>query len=1001
MVSMMDLFDNAPKIKKKPWMDTKKFVLGSVDNLSSIIDQCIESGRYACDLETSGLDNRVFTDSNGVKNTIDKIAGVGLSPDGVTGYYIPLRHASVSKIDGSRTLYECNVPIGLFAQEFKRLTNATESGKTVAVFHNGKFDQEFLQFNGTHEHWGEWDKPSTWDDTLILCYMRNSRARNKRLKDLSAQPADMPKEAWANSQCGGPGLGMDMIELYELFGHDKYRDGFRYDFSLLDPSSQETLWYAASDVICTWLLYPLLIGPTANTDTDGATQKAIYTVEKSVIAAERWMERCMIHVDMDRVKELITIGHKEWYDAIMDVYTHATEILGRDVMPGLYKVLQSNIILDDPTNLIPGQLETAKRMAKPIYGEKPGTMVGREGRKFQITYDVLSPPQLGAMFDEMDVPGLKHTEKSGQIATNREELDRVIEEASAQFPFMSKISRFREVNRALSGYLYPVIRDVEITGGIDDHGGLMRISFNGRKVDTGRYATSGAKENGERMVGFPKINFQSIPTTAFDPNHPRPECMRRLREMVTARPKAPGQPKSYIVAADYSGEELRLVTNLSGEPKWVTEFFRCSSCSRTFSREPRSATVSTPLAPPPRCPNCGSDKIGDLHTLTGIEIYGQDAPTRPEWKVLRGNSKGVNFGLCYGGGGRAVMHATGCDKTEGWRVKRKFDQGYSGLRNWWGTMHQFARKHSFVRTAFGRKYPLPDINHPDGFFKSKAERNAVNGPIQAVAADIIKISMSLVYKEMKRRGWLEKVMMVATMHDELVFEIDADVIEEALPLIVSIMTENNIVMGRNWIIPLTCDVEIGDDWTVPWDINSMVHKEVKFVGNKKLKDKKKCPEGVDYESLPSWPNELMPWFKLARGENGEVVTSGGVFATYGDVAQQPVEAAVQHQEPIVKDQPMTPAMAVANHAYLGIPEPLDTTPWEFVLDAPLTPDTVVKLANLIVKNRGRGTTRLKVRTRDGATINLDDELAQIGVKVPILVLKSEFESMARYLGLLS
>lgn len=1002
-----DLFDSGKKIKKKDWMDRKTFILGTVVNLSSIIDQCIQSGRYACDLETSGVDNRVFVNGDGIGCTVDTIAGVGLCPDGETGYYIPLRHAKVSSVDGSREFYECNIPLDLFAYEIKRLTDATEAGRTVAVFHNAKFDQEFMQFNGTGIPWGEWDKPSCWDDTMILCYLRNARARAKGLKVLSSQPPDMPKESWATSQCGGPGLGMEMIELYELFGHEKEKHGFDYDFTTLDPTSQEVLWYAASDVICTYLLYPLLAPTVLIEDTDGNTQKSIYTIEKSAVTAERWMERCGIHVDLTRVSELILLGHKEWWDAIQDVYKHATEILGRDVMPGLYIVLRDIIVLDDPHMLLPDQIDVAERQAKPMYGDKPSLIVGKDNRKFPSTYDVASPQQLGLMFEEMDVPGLKHTEKSGQVATGKDELERVITEAGAQFPFMGKIKRFREVNKALSTYLYPMIRDIEPTGGIDPAGGLMRISFNGRKVDTGRYATP-AKENGPRMVGWPKLNLQSVPSTAYDPKNPRPECMRRIRETVTARPTGPGKPKKYIAAVDFSGEELRLVTNLSGEPKWTTEFFHCSSCDRTFSRDPRSETCKTPLPPPPRCPNCGSDKIGDLHTLTAISIYGQDAPSRPEWKVLRGHAKGVNFGLCYGGGGQAVVAATHCDKNEGWRIKNAFDKTYTGLRAWWDMTHKFARKHGFVRTAFGRKYPLPDINSPDGFFKSKAERNAVNGPIQGSGADIIKIAMSLVYRECKKRGWLEKCMMVASMHDELVFEIDADILEEALPVIVNTMASNNIILGRNWIIPLTCDVEIGDDWTVPWDINGMTYKEVRFLGNTKLKDKKKCPEGVDFDSLPTWPDELKPWFRSARGENTDTPLN-----TYvpGPISDAPVTATVVAPTVTMDDvstqslvsssePPVSSSMVVANIAHLGMPKPIDNSSWEFKLDALLTPDTVAKLARVIVKNRGRGMTPLKIRLVDGSYLDLDHYLSQSGVKTPILVNPLTFDASALDHGLI-
>ena len=181
-----------PSAEKRPWMDEKQFILVTPTNLDECIDVCIESGRYALDLETTGLDNRV---ANG--RTVDTIAGACLSPDGVRGYYIPIAHVIVDR-GGNRTPRPCNIPRSMLDKAFRRLIDATEAGKTVAVFHNGKFDQEFLQFHGGVP-WGEWDRPSVWDDTMILAYLGNSRKRDKRLKSLS-------KEL----------LGIEQVELKEL-----------------------------------------------------------------------------------------------------------------------------------------------------------------------------------------------------------------------------------------------------------------------------------------------------------------------------------------------------------------------------------------------------------------------------------------------------------------------------------------------------------------------------------------------------------------------------------------------------------------------------------------------------------------------------------------------------------------------------------------------------------------------------------------------------------------
>lgn len=918
-----DLFDfldeaQSPTVRKREWMNDKEFILVTPENIAECIDACISSGLYALDLETTGLDNRL--EPNG--HTRDKIAGVCISPDGVRGYYIPLHHVEV-RADESRVPRECNVPWTVFEREFRKLMEATDKGETKAIFHHGKFDQEFLQFPGG-EPFLEWDKASCWEDTMLLAYLADSRRRNKQLKYLT------DKE-----------LGFDQVELKELFPDD-YKG--RFDFSVLDPTDQAVLWYGGGDGIFTFLLYHHFIGSVMDAASDGRTQKAIYVIEKSAVAAIRWMERCRLHVDMDKVRELVRLGQDEWFESIMEVYQEASKILGRDIMPGLYKVLKESFVGDNFDYLLPQQLDDAKAKAKSTHPD-PLSQVETDGKKWPAIYDVNSPQQLGKMFDEMGVPGLKRTEKSGQVQTSKAELDRIVDVAGQKFPFMSKIKRFREVNKALSSYLFPMLLDVDPS---DD---TMRINFRQDGTDTGRFSTPAKDAARGKLIGFPQVNLQSIPST-YNPK--RPACMNRLRECITPR-----SPDAYIVAIDFAGEELRLITNLSREPKWMAEFFHCAGCNRTFENERREG-----IAPPPRCPNCGSDKIGDLHTLTGIELYGENAPEKPEWKALRGNAKGTNFALSYGGGGSAVSRSTGVDKQEGWRIKRQFDRTYGGLRLWWGHQHDFGRTHGFVRTAFGRKYPVPDITSADGGFRSKAERNAVNGPIQGTGADMMKIAMVFVYKEMKERGWLDKCKLIATMHDELVFEIDGDILAEAIEVIVPIMTSNKFITNMNWPIPFTCDVEMGHDWTVAWDLNAMRFKEVRFVENKKFYKAEDLPEGHDWDSLPSWPADLMPLFPEARG-----VVSGQGSPPSGSTPAPPSSTPESQSD----EPPPTPGAVGAQAA----PEVEVGGDFTYQLSAPLTTDTMFKMAEVLHKCRNGGTRKLHLKSRDGAS--LDGWMQEFGV----------------------
>ena len=795
----MDFFDSLeaaarPHVERKPWMKNCTMTLVSEATITAVIDECIAAGEYGLDLETTGLDNRVF---NG--RTVDRIVGVCLSPNGVKGYYIPILHINHPDKCVSTTVAH---------RELRRLT----SSNARALFHNAKFDQEFLQFNGWGEPLGEWDKPTSWDCTLILSYLRNTRERNKGLKHLSKVE-----------------LNMEMIELDELFTADELKKHGK-NFSVLDPEWGPTLWYACSDAICTYRLKQKL-HPEAIDPRDGLpSQMPLYRIEKLCVAATRWMERLRVPIDRDKVAELIRLGQREWFPALGDVYSEASKALGRDITPGYFRILETDPKLRFDTDIVvPGIMDRVdvartaadQRKIDPVEFDGKGGVRVKSIRKrvpgiidkkvaqdveFPLVYDVLKPEELGLLLRELGVSGLKATEKSGQIQTSADELDRVVEEAGEDFPFIAKVKRFREVAKAISTNLMPLYEYTDLSRSPDSR---VKVNFEAFKVDTGRFSTPG-REGKAGFTGTIPWNLQSVPA-GYDPR--RPECSTRLRECIRV------QKGRILFAIDYSGEELRVVTNLSGEPLWVTEFFRCSGCDHQFDR---GATIPPPPDPPPPfCPKCGSDKIGDLHTLTALAVYGEGIKADKEmFKQRRKEAKAVNFGLCYGGGGSAVQRATGCAKEEGWRIKRQFDKTYNTLFAWWKTQHEYARKTKHVLTAFNRRYPLPDIDSADDGFRAKAERNAVNGPVQGTGADIMKFAMGLIYLECKRRGWLNRVRMIITIHDELVFEIDEDLVAEALPVIKYLMLRK-VIEKMPWRVPLTCDIEAGYDWTVPWNITEM------------------------------------------------------------------------------------------------------------------------------------------------------------------------------------
>jgi len=937
-IADMIIDNQQPQITERPWMKECEFILVTADNIDAMVDECIASGRFSYDLECTGLDNRVFLNERGFGETRDKLVGACLSPDGIKGYYAPVGHTSV-ELDGTRTPRKSNIPWPIFAGALRRLGDAVAAGKTVAIFHNGKFDQEYLEYPG-EEPFGDWSNPKHWDDTMLMAYLADARAKRRGLKMLSKTKLDM-----------------EMIELKELYPSE-HKGGM--DFSLLDPSRKDTLWYGGGDGICTYRLYEYLAPAIYEPDTDGRDLKNIYLIEKGASTATRWMERCRIHLDLDKVMELITLGQQEWYDSVNDVYDEAAKILGRDAMPGFFRVIRDNFSPADSENLLPQQLRHAKTLAKQQHPDPQSPIIKGKGPKkkeYPPVYDISSAQQLGKMFEEMGVPGLTYTEKSKQVKTDKATLNKIFEVAEDDFPFLMRIKRFRETAKALTNYLFPMLLSCEP----DDH--TIRIGFKQDGTDTGRYATPKGKII---IPGHPQMNLHSIPST-YDPS--RPECMSRLRECISGRKGKNGKQR-VIVAIDYSGEELRLITNLSGEPKWRNEFFHCANCDRNFDKGDGS---KTPEAPPCRCPNCGSDKIGDLHTLTGISLFGSDAPNRKDWKKVRGQAKATNFALSYGGGGNAVCNSTGVDKNEGWRIKHQFDNTYPTLRAFWKKQHGFAEQHGFVRTAFFRKYPVPDIWESDRGFKSKAQRNSVNGPVQGAGADMIKIAKWFVHREIKARGWEEDVLLIATMHDELVFEMDRTVVAEAIEVIVPIMCSNIFILRQCWPVPFTSDVELGFHWMVPWDLNTMRAKrkydEVRFIGDTKYYKAKDLPKGYDWNDLPTWPESLIPYFPEASGQPPTTPSETPPSGTAPKESQPPTPPPTG-EEGSASTSPQEEDTASPEEAKEPAPARSKAdTPHVHRLRGPLTVDLAFRLAYVIHHCKGSGSKPLVIKAPDGSVLD--------------------------------
>lgn len=224
-----------------------------------------------------------------------------------------------------------------------------------------------------------------------------------------------------------------------------------------------------------------------------------------------------------------------------------------------------------------------------------------------------------------------------------------------------------------------------------------------------------------------------------------------------------------ILSADYSQIELRLLADLSDDPE-LTEAF-----------------------------NSGLD----IHRATASKIY--HVPYDEVSDNQRRKAKTANFGTVYGISAFGLSERLNIPRAEAKELIDGYFSTYPHIRQFIDESTERARKEGFVSTIMGRKRYLPDINSRNATVRSYAERNAVNAPIQGSAADIIKIAMIRVHKEISRLGL--KSRMILQVHDELVFNVCPD----ELPILQEMVTRE-MSGAYSGAVPLEVSAGTGTNW---------------------------------------------------------------------------------------------------------------------------------------------------------------------------------------------
>lgn len=347
-------------------------------------------------------------------------------------------------------------------------------------------------------------------------------------------------------------------------------------------------------------------------------------------------------------------------------------------------------------------------------------------------FNINSPKQLSAvLFDKLKLPVVRRT-KTG-ISTDEEVLTKLAQE----HPLPEKLLEFREFSKLKSTYVD------SLPSLINPSTGKVHTSFNQTVTATGRLSSSGP-------------NLQNIPI--------KTEEGRKIRKAFI-----PSDKNNFLLSADYSQIELRILAHLSGDANLIKAF-----------------------------------KEGlDIHAYTASLVF--NVKENEVTSEMRGIAKTVNFGILYGMSPYGLSQSLRIEVDKAKEFIDAYFDRYPEVRSYIENVLEDAREKTFVTTLFGRRRYMPEINSQDMRMRQFAERTAINTPIQGTAADIIKIAMINIHKRLVRDELSSK--MILQVHDELVFDVEKDEIGDVYDIVKDGM--ENVIRLK---VPVEAHIEIGKNW---------------------------------------------------------------------------------------------------------------------------------------------------------------------------------------------
>ena len=351
-----------------------------------------------------------------------------------------------------------------------------------------------------------------------------------------------------------------------------------------------------------------------------------------------------------------------------------------------------------------------------------------------VEFNISSPKQLGeVLFDKLKISSKPKKTKTGQYSTSEDILAELIDENI----IIKLILEYRSISKLLNTYINSLPKQVS------SKSARIHTQYVQTVASTGRLSSINP-------------NLQNIPI--------RSERGREIRKAFIAKNK-----DYFILAADYSQIELRIIASISKEENMINAF--------------------------------KNDE--DIHAATASSVF--NVPISNVSREQRSNAKIVNFGIIYGVSAFGLSNQTNLNRNESKLLIDTYYKKYPRLKEYISNQISFARNNGYVQTLLGRRRYLKDINSRNAVVRGAAERNAINAPIQGSAADIIKIAMINIQNKLESEDYQSKMLL--QVHDELVF----DVFKPELNKVID-MVKSEMMNAYQIEVPLKVDINYGLNW---------------------------------------------------------------------------------------------------------------------------------------------------------------------------------------------